>query len=51
MSCAVCTVHVELRSVGFFVEPQNQGRVSWLRLKTKVDGFPVWASNPTGLVW
>jgi hypothetical protein len=23
--CAVCTVHVEMRSVGFFVEPQNQG--------------------------
>jgi hypothetical protein len=24
--CAVCTVHVEMRSVGFLVEPQNQGR-------------------------
>jgi hypothetical protein len=24
--CAVCTVHVETRSVGFLVEPQNQGR-------------------------
>jgi hypothetical protein len=24
--CAVCTVHVEARSVGFLVEPQNQGR-------------------------
>jgi hypothetical protein len=23
--CAVYTVHVETRSVGFFVEPQNQG--------------------------
>jgi hypothetical protein len=23
--CAVCTVHVEARSMGFFVEPQNQG--------------------------
>jgi hypothetical protein len=25
-SCAVCTVHVEMRSVGFLVEPQNQGQ-------------------------
>jgi hypothetical protein len=24
--CAVCTVHVETRSVDFLVEPQNQGR-------------------------
>jgi hypothetical protein len=24
--CAVCTVHVEMRSTCFFVEPQNQGR-------------------------
>jgi hypothetical protein len=24
--CAVCTVHVETRSMGFLVEPQNQGR-------------------------
>jgi hypothetical protein len=23
--CAVCTVHVETMSVGFLVEPQNQG--------------------------
>jgi hypothetical protein len=23
--CAVCTMHVETRSVGFLVEPQNQG--------------------------
>jgi hypothetical protein len=36
--CAACTVHVEMRSVGFLVDPQNQGRVSWLSLKTK-DGF------------
>jgi hypothetical protein len=110
--CAVCTVHVETRSAGFLVEPQNQGRwfvsglaskplrrfllvwpqnrwrrfltvwpqnqwrrfspvwpqnwwrrflpvwpqnrqpVSWLSLKTKVvEGFPVWASKPTALVW
>jgi hypothetical protein len=24
--CAVCTVHVEMRSAGFLVEPQNQVR-------------------------
>jgi hypothetical protein len=24
--CAVCTVHVETRSVCFLIEPQNQGR-------------------------
>jgi hypothetical protein len=24
--CAVCTVHVEMRSAGFLVGPQNQGR-------------------------
>jgi hypothetical protein len=39
MLCAVCTVHVEMRSAGFLVEPQNQGRVPWFSLKTKVDGF------------
>jgi hypothetical protein len=26
MSCAVCTVHKEMKSTTFFVEPQNQGR-------------------------
>jgi hypothetical protein len=30
--CAVCTVHLETRSVGFLVELQNQGR--WFGLKT-----------------
>jgi hypothetical protein len=50
--CAICTVHVETRSVGFLVEPQNQGLRfvsnltskpldSFLRfgLKTGGDGF------------
>jgi hypothetical protein len=23
--CAVCTLHIETRSAGFLVEPQNQG--------------------------
>jgi hypothetical protein len=26
MSCVVCTVNMEMRSTGFLVEPQNQGR-------------------------
>jgi hypothetical protein len=25
VSCAVCTVHLETRSAGFLVEPQNHG--------------------------
>jgi hypothetical protein len=24
-SCAVCTIHKEIRSAGFLVQPQNQG--------------------------
>jgi hypothetical protein len=37
---AVCTVHVETMSTGFFVKPQNQGRqfVSGLALKP-LNGF------------
>jgi hypothetical protein len=33
--CAVYTVHIEMRSAGFLVEPQNQGRrfVSDLAIK------------------
>jgi hypothetical protein len=26
MSCAVCPMHKEMRSMGFLVEPQNHGR-------------------------
>jgi hypothetical protein len=37
-SCAICTVQVAMRSAGFLAEPQNQGRVSLLSLKSK-DGF------------
>jgi hypothetical protein len=34
------------------VWPQNRRWVSWLSLKTKVvEGFPVWASKSTALVW
>jgi hypothetical protein len=58
--CAVCTVHVEMRSVGFLVEPQNQDRrfvsrlaskpLRWfligLGLKTDGDGLSVvWPQN------
>jgi hypothetical protein len=49
----VCTMHEEMRSMNFLVEPQNQdprfisglasksGRVSWFGLKTKVYGLSV----------
>jgi hypothetical protein len=39
----VCTVHMETRSVGFLVEPQNQGRrfVSGLASKPLGQYYPV----------
>jgi hypothetical protein len=42
--CAVWTWHVETRSAGFLVEPQNQGRrfVSGLALKSLGRFLPVW---------
>jgi hypothetical protein len=45
--CVVCTVHVETRSAGFFVEPQNQGRrfVSCLTSKSLGWFLPVWPPN------
>jgi hypothetical protein len=58
--CAVCTVYMEMRSAGFLVEPQNQGRRffsglpqnHWdgffqLGLKTSGDGFS-WFDLKTG---
>jgi hypothetical protein len=33
--CAVCTWHVETRSAGFLVEPQNQGGGGFLGLGLK----------------
>jgi hypothetical protein len=36
---------------GFVVEPQNQGQVSRLILKTKINGFSIWASKLAALVW
>jgi hypothetical protein len=46
--CAVCTWHVETRSAGFSVEPQNQGRrfVSGLASKPLGRFLPVWPQNP-----
>jgi hypothetical protein len=43
--CAVCTGHVETRSAGFLVEPQNQGggRFLGLGLKTSSSGLVIWA--------
>jgi hypothetical protein len=45
--CAVCTVQMEMRSVGFLVEPQNQGRwfVSGLASKPLRRFSPVWPRN------
>jgi hypothetical protein len=42
--CAVCTWHVVTTSVGFLVEPQNQGRrfVSGLASKPLGRFLPVW---------
>jgi hypothetical protein len=45
--CVVCTVHVEMRSVGFLVEPQNQGQrfVSGLASKPLGRLSPIWPQN------
>jgi hypothetical protein len=45
--CAVCTWHVETRSVCFLVEPQNQGRRFLSGLASKPLGrfSPVWPQN------
>jgi hypothetical protein len=45
--CAVCTWHVETRSAGFLVEPQNQvgGGFPGLGLKTGSSGLVIWASK------
>jgi hypothetical protein len=40
--CTVCTVHKEMRSASFLVEPQNQGRwFSDLALKTNSSGLVI----------
>jgi hypothetical protein len=45
--CAVCIWHVETRSAGFLVGPQNQGRrfVSGLASKSLRRFSPVWPQN------
>jgi hypothetical protein len=52
-SCAVCTWHVETRSAGFLVEPQNQGRrfFEWFGLKTTRTVFAGLASNLVATVF
>jgi hypothetical protein len=47
MPCVVYTVHVETRSAGFLVEPQNQGLwfVSGLASKPLGRFLPVWPQN------
>jgi hypothetical protein len=37
--CAVCTWHVETRSAGFLVEPQNQGGGGFPSLGLKTGSF------------
>jgi hypothetical protein len=51
--CAVCIVHVETRTVGFLVEPQNQGRhfVSGLASKPAAIVFAGLASKPVATVF
>jgi hypothetical protein len=44
MLCAVCTVHVETRSVSFLVEPQNQGRQF-------ISGWPQKHWDSLSVVW
>jgi hypothetical protein len=45
--CAVCTGHIETRSAGFLVEPQNQGGGGFpdLGLKTGSSGLVILASK------
>jgi hypothetical protein len=45
--CAVCTWHVETRSAGLLVEPQNQGRrfVSGMASKLLGQFLAVWPQN------
>jgi hypothetical protein len=51
--CAVCTWHVETRSAGSLVEPQNQGRrfCEWFGLKTTRTVSRGLASKPAATVF
>jgi hypothetical protein len=48
MLCAVCTVHVEMRSTSFMVEPQNQSR--WFVSGLASDILSGLASKPIATV-
>jgi hypothetical protein len=52
MLCAICTMHVEMRSADFLIEPQNQGRqfVSGLASKPLRRFFIGLASKPVATV-
>jgi hypothetical protein len=39
MPCAICTMHIEIRSVSFLIEPQNQGRRFVSGLASKLLGW------------
>jgi hypothetical protein len=44
--CAICTVHMEMRSVSFLVEPQNQGqRFFGLCFKIDSSDLIIWVSK------
>jgi hypothetical protein len=47
MLCAVYTMHVEMRSAGFLVEPQKQGQrlISDLASKPLGQFSPFWPQN------
>jgi hypothetical protein len=51
--CTVCTMHIEMRSAGVLVEPQNQGRrFPCLVLKTDSHSLVMWASkSPRRVSW
>jgi hypothetical protein len=46
--CAVYTMHVETRSAGFLVEPQNQGQRFVSALASKRVGWFLWFGFKTG---
>jgi hypothetical protein len=50
--CAICTWHVETRSAGFLVEPQNQGGGGFLGLGLKIGsaGLVIWGLKITATV-
>jgi hypothetical protein len=46
MSCVICIMHKETRSVDFLVEPQNQDRkFPSFNLKTSSFGLVIWVSK------